>query len=222
MNLLALDTSTEVCSCALYVSGEASSQHEIAPRQHAELILPMINNLLAEASLSPKQLDGIAFGKGPGSFTGLRIACGVVQGIAFGLDRPIIPISSLATLAQLAYIEFEWPHVAAAIDARMQEVYWGCYALDENHLMQLQEREQVCKPQAAMLPFSATWAGIGSGWQTYHEILSTTVGNMPIQQEKYPLASAMLPLAIDAFEKGQIVAPENALPTYLRNNVVQV
>lgn len=222
MNLLALDTSTEACSCALYVSGESFSRSEIAPRQHAELILPMVDNLLAEAELSPNQLDGIAFGKGPGSFTGLRIACGVVQGMAFGLDIPVIPISSLATLAQLAYIEHQWLHVAAAIDARMQEVYWGCYALDDNQLMQLRGEEQVCPPQSASLPFSANWMGMGSGWHTYHELLTSTLGDMEMQKDSYPLAFAMLPLAVDAFQKGQMVTPENALPTYLRNNVVHV
>ena len=141
MKLLTLDTSTDACSCALSVDGEIGEQSVIAPRQHTTLILPMIDQLLAEAGLKPTQLDGIAFGRGPGSFTGLRIACGITQGIAFAADIPVVPISCLATLAQGAYLEQGIEKVLASIDARMNEVYFANYFLNQEKIMQLVDEE---------------------------------------------------------------------------------
>ncbi|MDM8563559.1 tRNA (adenosine(37)-N6)-threonylcarbamoyltransferase complex dimerization subunit type 1 TsaB, partial [Candidatus Marithioploca araucensis] len=141
MKLLAFDASSPACSCALYLDGEITERYEIAPRQHAALILPMADELLTEAGLKPIELEGIAFGRGPGSFTGLRIASGVAQGIAFAADIPVAPISSLATLAQAAYIENGAQKVLAAIDARMSEVYWGMYVIDKQGIMRCEGEE---------------------------------------------------------------------------------
>jgi tRNA threonylcarbamoyladenosine biosynthesis protein TsaB len=222
MKLLALDTSTEACSCALYLDGDIQDRSLIAPRQHTSLILPMAEELLAEAGLKPTQLDGLAFGRGPGSFTGLRIACGVAQGIAFAADIPVAPISSLAALAQAAYIEFGAKKVLAAIDARMKEVYWGAFVLDKKNIMQCEGEEVVCAPSAVNLPSDGQWYGVGSGWTTFKEPLTAKLGNLvpDFQGEKYPQASAMIPLALAAFQAEQIVSAEEALPIYLRNKVV--
>ncbi|MGB1311163.1 MAG: tRNA (adenosine(37)-N6)-threonylcarbamoyltransferase complex dimerization subunit type 1 TsaB, partial [Leucothrix sp.] len=132
MKILAIETATEACSAALYHDGGIISRYELAPRKHTQLILPMMDSLLAEAGLSKQALDAIAFGRGPGAFTGLRIAVGVTQGLALALDRPVIPISSLAAMAQqvldatvdLASAMLDY---IPAIDARMGEVYWARY-----------------------------------------------------------------------------------------------
>lgn len=218
MKLLALDTSTEACSCAVYVAGALKTRSLMAPRRHTELILPMAEELLAEAGVQPQQLDGLAFGCGPGSFTGLRIACGVAQGIAFAADIPLAPISSLAALAQATTAQ----QVLAAIDARMSEVYWGAYIRDEDGLMRLEGEECVCAPQQVTLPTSGRWQGVGSGWLTYASVLQTVLGDKlsDYEGERYPQAQAMIPLALAAFARGQVVAAEHALPVYLRNKVV--
>ncbi len=222
MKLLALDTSTEACSCALSIDGEIRFRSVVAPQKHAELILPMADELLAEADLLPIQLDGIAFGRGPGSFTGLRIACGVVQGIALGADIPVAPISSLATLAQAAYLDEGHQRVLTAIDARMQEIYWGIYLLDNQAIMQCQGQELVCSPDAITIPENDNWQGVGSGWGSYADRLHVQLMQKinSYQAIRYPQANAMIPLALAAFAKNQVVAAEQALPIYLRNKVV--
>ncbi len=218
MKLLAFDASTPACSCALYLDGEITERYEIAPRQHAALILPMADELLTEAGLKPIELEGIAFGRGPGSFTGLRIACGVAQGIAFAADIPVAPISSLATLAQAAYVENGAQKVLAAIDARMSEVYWGMYVIDKQGIMRCEGEESVCAPHHISLPSAGDWYGVGSAWTIYADILAAKCGLS--QGESYPQARAMIPLALAAFAEEQIVSAENALPVYLRNKVV--
>ena len=142
MILLALETATEACSAALAVDGDIRERFEVAPRGHSELILPMVDELMAEADISIEQVDAIAFGRGPGAFTGLRIAVGVTQGIAFGADLPVVPVSTLAALAQGS----ESNSVLAAIDARMDEVYWGAYQRSSAGLMTLCGEEAVIPP----------------------------------------------------------------------------
>jgi len=221
MKLLTLDTSTEACTCALYVDGDISQRFEIAPRRHTELILPMAEALLAEADLRPTQLDAIAFGQGPGSFTGIRIACGVTQGIAFAADIPAIPISSLATLAQTAFLTHQATQVLTAFDARMQEVYFAHYQLDNNKVMQCVSEEVVCSPDQVTIPTTQNWFGAGEGWQSYQTALLHRLGKYvtDYQSELYPQAKAMIPLALAAFEQNKVVSAEHVLPRYLRNKV---
>jgi tRNA threonylcarbamoyladenosine biosynthesis protein TsaB len=214
MKLLAIDTATEACSCALFIDGEIQQRSQIAPRQHTNLILPMADELLKAADLKANQLDGLAFGRGPGSFTGLRIASGVIQGIAFAADIPVAPISCLAALAQAAYIENSSEKVLAAIDARMDEVYFGSYIVDPEGIMRSHDTEIVCKPEFIKIPKDGKWYGVGSGW-------ATELGNMlpSYDADKYPQAAAIIPLAVAAFKEGNVVNAEQALPVYLRNKV---
>src|SRR5690554_6449592 len=149
--LLALDTATEACSVALLHNGQVFSRYAVIPRLHAQQILPMISEVLTEAGVNKSAIDAIAFGCGPGAFTGLRIAVGVVQGLAFALERPVLPVSNLATIAQRAWREHGAAQVAAAIDARMDEVYWGCYR-EQMGEMQLLGSESVQPPEQAGLP----------------------------------------------------------------------
>jgi tRNA threonylcarbamoyladenosine biosynthesis protein TsaB len=218
MKILAFDTSTEACSCALYIDGKIKDSFVIAPRKHAALILIMADELLAEAGLKVTQLDVLAFGRGPGNFTGLRIACGVAQGIAFGADIPVAPISSLATLAQAT----NHKNVLAVIDARMAEVYYGFYTIDNQGIMRCNKEEIVSAPNNIIIPNTEQWFGVGTGWATYGKQLSRLLGKQlqDYQTNTYPQARAMMPLALTAFKEGQIVSAENALPVYLRNKVV--
>lgn len=222
MKILALDTSTEACSCALYFDGHMCDRYAFAPRQHTELILPMIEELFLEAGITLAQLDGIAFGRGPGSFTGLRIACGVAQGIGFASHLPLLPISSLATLAQGIYLESQETHVLAAIDARMNEVYFGKYILDHQGVMRCEGEEVVCSASVVPFPSVGPWYGVGSAWTTYAAQLLNRLGSgvRGYQGERYPQARAMIPLALTLFEEKNYVYAEEALPVYIRHRVV--
>ena len=221
MKLLALDTATEACSAALAVDGEVRGRFEVAPREHARLLLPMVEALLAEAGLAPVDLDAVAFGRGPGSFTGLRIAAGVAQGIAWGADLSVAPVSTLAAIA-LGAMEDGQDRVAAAIDARMGEVYWGCYR-GEGGLAVLEGEECVCPPEAVRVPDTGRWLGAGTGWGAHGEVLAAACGERlaGIRPEVLPDARHLLPFAERMLQEGRTVAPEQAVPVYLRDRVAR-
>lgn len=218
MKLLALDTATEACSAALFIDGKTISRYEFAPRRHAELILAMVNDLLAEAGMAIRQLDCLAFGRGPGAFTGVRIAAGVIQGLAFAADLAVVPVSTLAILAQGAIGRSEY--LFSAIDARMAEIYW-CLFRAENQLVQAVTDEAVSKPDQVTIPGDNTWYGVGSGWKSYREILLDVAGrNLSGHDgDTYPHARDIIPLAVADFTAGRAVPAEQALPVYLRNRV---
>ncbi len=221
MKLLAIDTSTEACSAALSVNGELSSRYELAPRRHAELILPMIDDLLTDAEFSLTQLDGLGFGRGPGAFTGVRIATGVIQGLALSADLPVAPISSLAALAQGAKDKANT--LFPAIDARMNEIYYATYEVNSKGIVELCNEEYVAQPDNAIISNDAKYFGIGSGWITYQETLSHLFGKQLIAYEgdRYPSAVDTIILAEKAFEQNQGVPAEQALPVYLRDKVTK-
>jgi tRNA threonylcarbamoyladenosine biosynthesis protein TsaB len=223
MRLLAIETSTEACSAALSIAGETVELYELAPQRHTELILPMIDRLLAEADLPVHALQGLAFGRGPGAFTGVRVATGVVQGIALGTGLLVAPISSLAALAQGAYLRTGQTHVLAAIDAHMGEVYWGAYAADADGLMRELDGETVCTPAVVPLPrVEASWFGVGTGWMAHAEALKNRFGSRGIimdEAPRYPRAREVARLGVDAFKHGRVVPAERALPIYLRDRV---
>lgn len=221
MKLLALDTATEACSCALYIEGACEELHELAPRRHAELILPMVTHLLEAAGLSLFQLDGIAFGRGPGSFTGVRIAAGVAQGLALGADVPIASVSTLMALAQGGYRTFGEEKVLVAIDARMQQVYWGGYRIATHGIMTTVIPECVKAPHHIPVPDTTGWYGVGSGWRVYHDALyqrlaSTTHGQAATLT---PHAQDIAVLGAESLAQGGGLAPEEALPIYLREGI---
>lgn len=215
--LLALDTATEACSVALLHEGRVLSRYEVIPRLHAQRVLPMVQELLAEAGIALAAVDAIAFGRGPGAFTGVRIAVGVVQGLAFALGRPVLPISNLAVIAQRAHREQGVSQVATAIDARMDEVYWGCYRLEAGE-MRLAGVEAVLPPERAELPRGAVgeWFGAGTGWG-YAERIPVTVSGL--DAGLLPHAEDLLTLARFAWARGEAVDAEQAQPVYLRDNV---
>ena len=221
MKILALDTATEACSAALLSGASVHERHEIAPRRHAELILPMVDGVLAEAGLGLQDLDAIAFGRGPGAFTGVRIAAGVTQGLALGAGLPVIPLSSLATLAQGAVSRSAV--LLPAIDARMGEIYWAAYEKVQDNLVRPVAEEQVTSPEAVQVPVDKHVFGVGSGWGTYRLRLEGVLNGQVtgMDPECYPLARDMLPLAVREYNAGRCVGADQALPVYLRDNVVK-
>lgn len=216
--LLALDTATEACSVALLHDGRVISHYEVIPRLHAQRLLPMIKDLLEQAGVPLAALDALAFGRGPGAFTGVRIAIGVVQGLAFALDRPVLPVSNLAVLAQRALREQGAQQVAAAIDARMDEVYWGCYRAQQGE-MRLLGSEAVLAPERAGLPRDAAgdWFGAGTGWGAYAARIP--VATSGLDGALLPHAEDLLSLARFAWARGEVVAADQAQPVYLRDQV---
>jgi tRNA threonylcarbamoyladenosine biosynthesis protein TsaB len=215
--ILALETATEACSAALLVDGAIRERFEVAPRGHSQLILPMVEDLLAEAAISLGRVDALAFGRGPGAFTGVRIAVGVAQGIAFGADLPVVPVSTLAALAQ----GVDAAKVLVAMDARMNEVYWGAYERNPEGLMVVSGEECVAPPQAVPLPATADWFGAGSGWGAYESALADHCGRWlrGWDASALPHAGAVAQLGAAGLATGQTVAAEQALPVYLRDQV---
>ncbi len=223
MKLLALDTATEACSVALLVDGQVRAHRfELAPRRHAERILPMCDEVLAEAGTALADLDALAFGRGPGAFTGVRLAVAVAQGIGFAAELPLIPVSTLAALAHGVYREHGVARVAAALDARMNQVYWGCYEVDASRDLRPVGPEQVADPDAVWVPPSPDWSGVGSGWARYPDSLGARLAVRECWPERHPDALDVALLAAYAWHRGETVSPEQAQPVYLRDQVVNV
>jgi tRNA threonylcarbamoyladenosine biosynthesis protein TsaB len=227
MNLLAFELSTEACSVALWVDGDVRERHEIAPRRHAELALPWAEALLAEAGIAKSQLDAIAVGRGPGAFTGVRLGVAMAQGIALALDRPAVPVSTLAALAMrsLALGAGEGDAVLAAIDARMNEVYVATYRLTREHdaLRPMPTGiEQVLAPDAVPLPHpGGAWFAVGTGFGALGGALASRLPPhwRAVDAEALPHAADIVRLAHAALLRGEAVAPEMLEPAYLRNQV---
>ena len=222
MKLLAIDAATEACSVGLQIGDDILVRHEIAPRGHALRLLPMVDEVLAEASVSLNSLDGIAFDCGPGSFTGVRIGTSVTQGLAFGADLPVIPISSLAIIAQGVWLDSGEKQVLSVIDARMAEVYWGHYVL-ENDIMVLQGQEHVSKAEDITADISTAWYGAGTGFGVYRDAILSVITTpcSGVNADGLPHAKNLLSLARDGYEKQQYVRADQALPSYLRNEVAR-
>ncbi len=221
MKLLAIDTATEACSAALYIDGDILEKYEVAPRKHAELILPMIDALLLEASVSLASLDALAFGRGPGAFTGVRIATGVIQGLAYAAHLPVVAVSTLAAMAQGAISESDT--IISAIDARMNEIYFGLFSVGADNIVTPLVDEQVLKVENLNVKVTSACFGVGSGWGTYEEELDRKFADKltGFDARRFPRAGDILTLALKEFRSGNIVDAANALPVYLRNKVTR-
>lgn len=215
--LLALDTAGARCSVALLIGGKLAESDMPAERVQAESILPMVERLLAEAGIGLRDLDAIAFGRGPGAFTGLRVAASVAQGLAYGAGLPVVPVSDLAALAAAAVRLHRAERVLACLDARMQEVYWCAYAAAPDALAPLTE-EALSPPQEVTVP-AGTWFGAGPGWSAYGEALKARATLSGMDAALLPAAGDIARLAEQAFRAGKGVPPEQALPVYLRDKV---
>lgn len=228
VTLLALDTATEACSVALLRGGEKTHLAQFAQREHTKHILPMVDEILAQAGITLSQVDALVFGRGPGSFTGVRIGAGIAQGLAFGADLPVIPVSNLAAMAQAAYAKYQAENVLTAIDARMNEVYFAQWQAqkvrsDFGEFLDWQPMiaEQVCSPSnvieqvAQQHHENAVLAG--TGWAAYPELKEANLGKAT--EITLPSALYMLDLALPKWFAGEIISPLEIEPIYLRNEV---
>ena len=239
--ILAIETASEACSAALLICDADSNQQivsqiELTPRQHAKKILSMLDKVLEEGEIELNEVDAIAFGQGPGAFTGLRIAAGVAQGIALSVDKRVVPVSTLAALAlqtidemKEAGKEYKGEIIATALDARMGEVYWGLFKFSDGKIESLGE-EQVSKPQEMLDSLKATIEkdnsqalAVGAGWDAYYDELlkEDQLENISHLINIFPTASSIAQLAFKLFENGKTVAPEDAQPVYIRNDVAK-
>lgn len=219
--ILALDASTDACSVALEVDGVTSHIFELAAKSHTQRLLPMVDEILRAANCTLNDLDAIAYGRGPGSFTGLRICMGVVQGLAFGAQLPVIPISSLQAMAQGFAVEEadnSLP-ILVALDARMDEIYWGLFSAGKTaHPL---SEEYVMKPaalseQGVIQSLQRQFIAIGPGW--HYADLHTVAPNRVIPAV-YPNAKDILSLAVEDFQQGKQISVLAAQPVYLRDSV---
>ena len=221
--IVALDACTEACSVALQVGEKVFSRHAVIPRGHARELLPMLDGLLAETGLSRDAIGLVAYGRGPGAFTGVRISVAVAQGLGRGLDCPLVGVSSLLAVAGVAGRETEACRVAVAMDARMGEVYWAlCERADAASPFRLLGEESVLAPAAVTMPADwNNWHAAGTGWAVHSEALLAALGRKPARclDQALPDACCLLPHAMEAWRAGKLEAAASARPVYLRDKV---
>lgn len=218
MKILALEASTEFCSVALDLGGYSFHKEELAERRHSEIVLSMVHALLSETGLALEDMDAIAFGAGPGSFTGLRIACGVAQGLAYASSLPILGISTLEAVAE----QVGKQHIIVALDARMNEIYHAAYLKQSYHQWQIISEPTLCSPTQAPLLEGTDWIGCGSGFDQFTEQLSECYQEQlkNIVHGIHPRAKEIAQLAASKFTHSHFITdPMNAAPVYLRNKV---
>lgn len=225
MNFLAIDASTEACSVALTVNNKTFSEFELAPQSHSLLLLPMVDRLLKKADIKLAQLDGLIFGQGPGSFTGVRIGVGVAQGLAFAADLKVVGVSTLQVMAQQAYSLHQQVEVIATIDARMSEVYAGYYQLNEQGIMEPVLNDTVLAPEKVAeylnehLVQGQQVYGVGTGWDAYKNELEALKINAGTPEILFPNAQELLEIGQYYFSQGKAVIAEHAQPVYVRDTV---
>lgn len=223
MKVLAVETSTEACSAALFIDGVVIERFEVKPREHTRLILPMIDSLMGDAGLRPQQLDALAFSRGPGSFTGVRIATGVIHGIALGADLPVVPVSTLAAIAQNYFDNNEGNIAFTAMDARMGEIFWGVYQRDAQGFSELLGEEVASCAERIEFP-NVCGIGVGSGWAVYQQQLNSRLhGRVEryVVDDVLPRAGAIVRLGAHHYQLGLAVPVEQAMPVYLRDKVAK-
>jgi tRNA threonylcarbamoyladenosine biosynthesis protein TsaB len=216
LKILALDTSTEYCSAALRLGAETFERGELAGQKHSQLVLTMVDELLRESGVSLGDLDGIAYGEGPGSFTGLRIACGVVQGLAFGADLRVVGVGSLLAMAEGSGA----PRAIVCLDARMNEIYHAAYEKRGGEWHAVHEPTVCAAASAPPVPGDG-WLGCGSGFAAYREVLQSRYASQleRTAPDVYPKAADVAHLAEPRFASGDTMEPELAAPVYVRNKV---
>jgi tRNA threonylcarbamoyladenosine biosynthesis protein TsaB len=215
VNILAVETSTELCSVALLRDKELFVEEALAENRHSELLAPMVRRLFERSHLSAREMDAFAFGQGPGSFTGIRIACGIVQGLAFAAGRPVVPVPSLLALAEQTHEA----HVVAALDARMGEAYLAAYARNGEDWDTVIEPRLVAAAAPPPLP-GRRWAATGSGFDRHAWLRDAYRETVEMRFEAdLPRAGAVARIAARGFLRGAGIAAERAAPLYLRDKV---
>jgi tRNA threonylcarbamoyladenosine biosynthesis protein TsaB len=221
LKILAIETSTDACSVALWQDGQYYERYRLAPMRHTELLLSMIENVLSASKISLAQLDALAFSCGPGSFTGLRVAASVVQALGFAMNLPVIPVSTLQAMAQRAYREWDASHVLVSLNARREDIYWGIYGLTEGIMQAVIPDYISAASQFPVIEKPSSWSGVGDAWAAYAGVLSTFAGKLSrIEAQFKPHARDVAELAITLFATGKQVTAEHALPVYLRDAIL--
>lgn len=221
MKILAIDTSTEACSVAILKDGKVYTHFDLKPQKHGEVILDMIESVCRSSELSLDDIDVFAYGKGPGSFTGLRIAASVLQGLAFAKQKPAIGISTLQALAQQSDSKQE---ILASLDARMGEIYWGIYKKNQVGIAIEISKDSLCEPSQISLLANTNYVGVGSGCIVYEEVITNNFENITIDQNiKYPHAKDIVLIAESQITDGtaELLKAEEIIPVYIRNKVVK-
>lgn len=222
MKVLAIDTATEACSAALYIDGQIDSIFEVCPQQHSQKILTIIQTLLERNNIKLDELDGIALGAGPGSFTGVRIAASTAQGLSLGADLPVVQVSTLAAMAQQNFEENGVELTLSLIDARMNEVYKGYYQVNSGQVVELQGEESVLPPQdvAETVGQLRHVNFAGTGYAAYQDTLGLAkLSDTLAPSVQYPDARYMFPLALESLKNGEVLHARDIEPTYLRDKV---
>lgn len=212
INLLAIDTSFSICSVAVR-SGDAVFSLSLSEVKQSNQLLILIDEVLRSMQITLQHLTAIAVGCGPGSFTGIRVAVSVAQGLGYGLNLPIIPVSSLAILAQSVYERHGWTRILTAVDARMQEIYWAAWSI-LNDQAQLVMKEQIVVPNQVVPPDSENWYGVGDAWDVYAKSIYQPIAT---DTTPNPLAVPLLSLAFPLFNQGKIMTAKQITPIYLRD-----
>jgi tRNA threonylcarbamoyladenosine biosynthesis protein TsaB len=217
MKLLAIDTATERCSVALLIEGRIVERSAETPRGHADLVLPMVESVLAETALTLRELDGLAYGRGPGAFTGVRIAVGVAQGLAYGAQLATVGISDLAAVAQ----QFAEPgaRILVCMDARMNEVYWTRFEVTPEGLVSAAAPERVDRPESVEPGDATVFAGTGFG--AYPQLMAGRSG-VTVHDGALPHARHIALLAAAELQAGHGEPADRAKPVYLRDQVATV
>lgn len=219
MKLLGIETATDLCSVALMAGDRLVERETDEPRSHAKKVLTMVRDCLEETGLELSELDALVFGRGPGSFTGIRIATGVVQGLSLGIGLPVMPVSTLAGHAAAARRRLGASRVAVAVDARMGECYWGCYDVSERGETCVLGEERIAAPEEIESPPGDGWVGVGTGWAAYPGLAAALPAVRVAELAILPSARDLFPSAAAALERGESVSAEQALPVYLRDKV---
>lgn len=220
MNILALETATEACSVALLSAAGVLEVHEVAPRQHTDLLFGMVDRVLAEAGIARQALDLIAFGRGPGAFTGVRIAAAVAQGIALACDLPLAPVSTLTALAAGGARLHGARQVLAALDARRDEIYFTALAFDEHGVLERTViSDCVLAPAAVTIASPAQWLAVGNGWSVYESRFAPDLATLCRAPLLFPHATDVAHLGAALHGRGESVDVAHALPLYLRGAV---
>ena len=222
MRILAIETSSDWCSCALLVGDQLLVREAHTPQRHNEHVLPMIQALLAEAEVGVSGLTAIAFGAGPGSFIGVRIATSVAQGLGLAGEVGLAPISSLAAMAYHGWETHHQRNWLVAFDARRNEVYWGAYRCSKDVIAPIQIiAEEVSVPPQVSVPKASLWSGIGSGWDSFRSLLTARVADRlnTIIANQRPQAASIAALAVPVVASNTLLSPQEALPNYVRHRI---
>jgi tRNA threonylcarbamoyladenosine biosynthesis protein TsaB len=220
--ILGIETATDACSVAILTPTQSYNLFIIEPQSHAKLLLSMVDQVCSQAGVTLKDIDAFAFGSGPGSFTGVRIAASVVQGLAFGISKPVIAVSSLRALAQQAFNAHSYEQVVALIDARMQEIYYGSYKANEDGLAVAHAENTLKNPAEFTVDAAASCVAVGTGVAAYAEIIKLHNRNLILDATiLHPRAQEIVQLALDLYKRGEVLQPSEAIPTYIRNDVAK-